>query len=146
MSKKTEAAEAVEQEKFFDPEYDQITKLEHFEIYNRWARKNKMPVKVPTEEFYPKYKVRFQRFEQAENILKARVRNKDIDWIGQLKPGGIYELCMPVIQWLHSLSTPVFAEVKVDDGSEVKTETKQVAEKARFSCQAMEFMQMQQAA
>lgn len=132
------AVEPVEKE--FDPEYDEITKLEHFEIYNRWARKNKMPVKVPTEDFYPKYKVRFQRFDQPENLLKARVRKKNIDWTGQLKPGGVYSLCLPVIQWLNGLCEPIFAEVKVEDGGEVKTETRQVGERSRFSCQPLEFM------
>lgn len=137
---KEDMVQEVPQEKEFDPEYDQITKLEHFEIYNRWARKNKLPVKVPTEEFYPKYKVRFQRFDQPENVLKARVRNKNIDWTGQLKPGCDYDLCLPVIQWLNSLAEPIYAEVKVNDGSEVKTETRQVGERSRFSCQAMQFM------
>jgi hypothetical protein len=128
-------------EKEFDPEYDEITKLEHFEIYNKYARKNKLPVKAPTEDFYPKYKVRFQRFDQPENILKARVRKKHIDWAGQLRPGGTYDLCLPVIQWLNGLCEPIFAEVKVNDGGETKTETRQVGERARFSCQALEFTQ-----
>lgn len=127
-------------EKEFDPENDEITKLEHFEIYNKWARKNKVPVKVPTEDFYPKYKVRFQRFDQPQNVLKARVRKKNIDWTGQIKPGGTYNLCLPVIQWLNSLCVPIYAEVKVDDGGATKTETRQVGESARFSCQPLEFM------
>lgn len=67
----------------FEPEYKPEdgppTKLEHFPIYNKYARKNKIPVKAPTEDFYPKMKVRFQRFEQPTNVLKCRVRNKDID-------------------------------------------------------------------
>lgn len=124
----------------FDPEYDQITKLEHFEIYNRYARKNKLPVRAPTEDFYPKIKVRFQRFDQPDNVLKARVRKKNIDWTGQLKPGCTYNLCLPVIQWLNGLCVPIFAEVKVDNGGEVKTETKQVGEQSRFSCQPLEYM------
>ncbi len=123
----------------FDPEVDEITKLEHFDIYNQWARKNKRPVRVPTEDFYPKYKVRFQRFDQPDNVLKCRVRKKNIDWTGQLKPGCVYDLCLPVIQWLTSLSEPIFAEVSVKDGSPNRSETKQVGERARFSCQHMEF-------
>jgi hypothetical protein len=129
--------ESVEKE--FDPETDQITKLEHFDIYNAWARKNKRPVKAPTEDFYPKYKVRFQRFDQPENVLKARVRKKHIDWTGQLKPGCTYNLCLPVIQYLNSLCEPIFAEVKVNEGSDVRSETKQVGERSRFSCQALEY-------
>ncbi|TAK83875.1 MAG: hypothetical protein EPO09_21160 [Aquabacterium sp.] len=135
-----ESVTIMESEKPFDPEFDEITKLEHFEIYNRWARKNKVPVKAPTEDFYPKYKVKFQRFDQPDNVLKIRVRKKEIDWQGQLKPGKTYNLCLPVIQYLNSLCEPIFAEVKVTDGSETKTETKQVGERSRFSCQAMEFM------
>lgn len=142
MSKKEEktAEVVVDAAPAFDPEYDKITKLEHFEIYNRWARKNKIPVKVPDESFYQKIKVRFQRFDQPDNILKARVRNAEIDWTGQLKPGCTYNLCLPVIQWLNGLCVPIFAEVKVDNGGETRTETRQVGEQSRFSCQPMEFM------
>lgn len=82
----------------YDPETEVPTKLEHFPIYNKWARKNKLPVKCPTEDFYPKMKVRFQRFDQPQNVLKCRVRNKEIDWSGQLIPGCVYELCLPVIK------------------------------------------------
>ena len=128
----------------YDPSEDKPSKLEHFEIYNKWARKNKRPILVPTEEYYPKAKVRFQRFEQPTNVLKCRVRNKDIDFTGQLIPGCVYELCIPVIKWLTSLSEPIFAEVKIqnDTGNGrfiEKTETRQVGEKARFSCQPMEY-------
>ncbi len=128
----------------FNPEYDQPTKLEHFEPYNRYARKNKIPVKSPTEDFYPKMKVRFQRFEQPTNVLKCRVRKKGIDWKGELIPGCVYDLCMPVIQWLTGLSEPIYAEVKMkhDTGGGryvEKTETRQVGERARFSCQPLEF-------
>lgn len=130
-----------------EPEYNPAeqlpTKLEHFPIYNKYARKNKLPVKVPTEDFYPKMKVRFQRFDH-QNLLKCRIRNKDIDWTGQLIPGCIYDLPIPVIQWLTTLAEPVYAEVKIQNdmggGRYVeKTETRQVGEKARFSCQPMSF-------
>lgn len=124
----------------FNPEFDEITKLEHFEIYNVWARKNKRPIKVPTDKFYKKYKVKFQRFDQPENILKARVRNKQIDWTGQLKSGNTYELCLPVIQFLNSLSEPIYGEVPLQGGRKSETETKQIGEKCRFSCQNMEFV------
>jgi hypothetical protein len=66
-------------EKKYDPTEENPTKLEHFDIYNKHARLKKIPVKVPSEDFYPKMKVRFQRFEQPTNVLKCRVRNKDID-------------------------------------------------------------------
>lgn len=127
-------------EPVFDPETSEITKLEHFPIYNRWARKNKIPVKAPTEHFYPKYKVRFQRFDQPENVLKCRLRTSEIDWKGQLKPGNTYELPLPVIQWLNALAEPIFAEVAVNDGSGTRSETRQVGERARFSCQSMDFL------
>ncbi len=116
-------------------------KLEHFEIYNRYARKNKMPVMCPTEDYYQKIKVRFSRMDnQPTNVLKARVRTKDIDWKGQLKPGCTYNLAVPVIQYLNGLAEPIYAEVKVTDGGETRTETRQVGERARFSCQPLEFM------
>jgi hypothetical protein len=128
----------------YNPAEEMPSKLEHFPIYAKYARKNKLPVKCPTEDHYPKMKVRFQRFDQPQNVLKCRIRNKDIDWQGQLIPGCVYELCMPVIQWLTSISEPVYAEVKVKHdaggGKYVeKTETRQVSERARFSCQPLEF-------
>jgi len=136
--------EAAVLEPQYNPEDELPTKLEHFPIYNKWARKNKLPVKCPTEDHYPKMKVRFQRFEQPTNVLKTRVRNKDIDWTGQLIPGCIYDLCMPVIKWLTALSEPIYAEVKIKNdvggGRFVeKTETRQVGERARFSLQPVSF-------
>lgn len=124
----------------FDPATMIPSKLEHFPIYNAWARKNKLPVKVPTEDYYEKVKVRFQRFDQPTNILKAYVRNKDIEWKGQLKPGKTYNLCKPVVRFLNSRYEPIFAEVKVDDGGETITETRQVGERARFSCTPLEYL------
>jgi len=126
----------------YDPEEELPSKLEHFDIYNRWARKNKIPVKSPDESFYPKMKVRFQRFQQPENVLKCYIRNKQIEWKGQLRPGGTYDLPVPVIKWLNSISEPIYAEVKVNDGGETITETRQVGERARFSCQPLELMAM----
>ena len=128
--------------KEYDPECDQPTTLEQIEIYNKYARKNKRPVKVPDASFYPKVKVRFQRFDQPENLLKCRVRNKQIDWTGALKPGCVYELPFPVVKWLNSLAVPIFAEVKVDDQEGVRSETRQVGERARFSCQPLEYLNM----
>lgn len=47
---------------------------------------------------------------------------------------------MPVINWLNSLAEPIYAEVKVTDGSDTRSETKQVGEKPRFACQPLEYM------
>ncbi len=138
-SDKTQKPESTALEEY-DPEIHEITKLEHFPIYNKWARKNKMPIKSPTEDFYDKYKVRFQRFDQPDNVLKCRLRTNEIDWRGQLKPGNMYDLPLPVIQWLNSLAEPIFAEVAVNDGSGTRSETRQVGERARFSCQSMEYI------
>lgn len=132
--------EPVENLDEFDPEVELPSKLEHFPIYNRWARKNKIPVKSPDASFYPIVKVRFQRFEQPHNVLKCYIKNKDIEWKGQLRPNGVYELPLPVVRWLNNLAEPIYAEVKVDDGGETKTETRQVGEKARFSCQPLEYL------
>jgi hypothetical protein len=132
----------------FDFESFKFEKREDFDVYNAEVRKynrlciherNKMKIKVPDESFYKKFKTKFHRFQQAENILKVRIRNKDIDWKGQLKSGGTYMLPMPVIQFLNKLATPEFAEVKTEHGSAVHTETKQVGETPRFSCNILEF-------
>jgi hypothetical protein len=98
------------------------------------------PVKVPDESFHKKVKVKFQRFDQPENVLKVRVRSKEIDWKGQLKPGCTYDLPIPVIKFLNKLAVPIFEEVKVENGGEVKTETRQTGERNRFSCHLMEFV------
>lgn len=132
----------------FDFDTFKFEKIEDFEVYNAHVRKhnrlclherNKMKVKVPDESFYKKYKTKFYRFQQPENVLKVRVRNKEIDWSGQLKSGGTYMLPMPVINFLNRLATPEFQEVKTEHGSAVHTETKQVGETPRFSCNILEY-------
>jgi hypothetical protein len=122
-------------EEAFDFDTFEIRTLEDFAIYNKHARKAKRPVKVPDESFHKKIKIKFQRFDQPENVLKARVRNKDIDWKGQLMPGNIYELPVPVVNFLNNLATPIFGEVDVNDGGTTKKETRQIGERSRFSCQ-----------
>lgn len=122
-----------------DPETFEFKTLEDFNVYNRWARKNKVPVKIPDESFHKKVKVKFQRFDQPENVLKVRVRNRSIDWTGQLKPGKVYDLPLPVVKFINSLVEPIYGEVKVQNSDEVLYETQKVGERARFSCQVLDF-------
>lgn len=154
MSRKTETREEqVETLKPFDFDTHELKTLEDYALWNlhahrafREAKKHNprcdppVPVKVPDESFHRKMKVKFQRFDQPENLLKVHVRNKDIDWRGQLKPGCSYELPLPVIRFLNGLSVPIFAEVKVENGGETKTETRQVGERNRFSCHLLEIV------
>ncbi len=154
MSKKMETkAEQIEMEKPFDFDTFELKTVEDFQIWNLHARKAfreakkhnprcdpPIPVRVPDESFHKKMKVKFQRFDQPENVLKVNVRNKEIDWRGQLKPGCSYDLPLPVIRFLNRLAVPIFAEVKVENGGEVRTETKQVGERNRFSCHLLEVM------
>ena len=166
MSKKThkemevEAMEvAMDQERqkkeSFNFEGFKFETIADFDIYNAEVRKHnrmcvherqKMRVKVPDETFYKKFKTKFYRFEQPENVLKVRVRNKEIDYTGQLKSGGTYMLPMPVINFLNKLATPEFAEVKTEHGNAVHTETKQVGERPRFSCNIVEYTEAAMAA
>lgn len=136
----TQVANAPAVAEPIDIDIFEIKTLEDFDIYNRQARKLKRPVKVPDESFHKKIRVKFQRFDQPENVLKVWVRNKDIDWKGQLKPGKVYDLPVPVVKFLNRLVEPIYGEVKVDDGGETKTETRQIAERNRFSCQQLEFV------
>lgn len=138
-----------QRQKPFDFDSFELKTKADYDTYNAEVRKhnrsciherNKMKIKVPDENFYPKVKVKFHRFQQPENVLKVRLRNKDIDWKGQLKSGGTYYLPMPVITFLNKLATPVFAEVKTEHGNVVHTETKQVGEEPRFSCNILEFV------
>ncbi len=152
MSKKLEPrTDQGEGEKPFDFDTFQINTVDDIHTWNLHARKAfreakkhnprcdpPIPVKVPGESFHKKMKVKFQRFDQPENVLKVHVRNKDIDWRGQLKPSGTYDLPVPVINFLNRLAVPIFAEVKVENGGEVKTETRQVGERNRFSCHLLE--------
>jgi hypothetical protein len=132
----------------FDFETFEFKNIEDFDVYNANVRKhnrlcvherNKMKVKVPDESFHKKVKIKFQRFDQPYNVLKTIVRTKEIEWKGQLRPGGIYDLPVPVVKFLNKLAVPTFAEVKVDDGGEMITETRQVGEVNRFSCQVLDF-------
>ncbi len=152
MSRKIETkAEQAEMEKPFDFDTFELKSLEDYAIWNLHARKAfreakkhnprcdpPIPVRVPDETFHKKLKVKFQRFDQPENVLKVKCRTKDIDWLGQLKPGCTYELPLPVIRFLNNLSVPIFAEVKVENGGETKTETRQIGERNRFSCHVLE--------
>jgi len=148
MSKKEPKQEFIEN---FDFDTFEIKTIEDIYTWNLHAHKafrdaKKMnpkcdppiPVKVPDESFHKKVSVKFQRFDQPENVLKVHVRTKQIDWRGQLKPGCNYDLPIPVVKFLNKLAVPIFAEVKVDDGGTVKTETKQVGERNRFSCHLVE--------
>ncbi len=132
----------------FDFDSFKFETIEDFDLYNAHVRKhnrvciherNKMKIKVPDESFHKKVKVKFQRFDQPQNVLKVRVRTKDIDWTGQLKPGKTYDLPVPVVKFLNKLAVPVFGEVKVTDGGDTITETRQVGEDPRFSCQVIDF-------
>lgn len=128
-----------------DKEFDYVTmallNMEDYDKYNNWARKQGRPVKVPTEDsgIHKKVRVKFQRFDQPENVLKSRLRTREIDWKGQLKPGKVYDLSLPVVRFLNRLATPIFEEHPIEPGSK-KTETKQVGEKSRFSCQVLDFI------
>ena len=143
MAKKSESEKEISSHRDIQDIQDlidfEIACLEDFEIYNKAARRLGKPVKVPDESYHKKVKVKFQRFDQPTNLLKARVRNKDIDWSGQLKPGHIYDLPMAVVKWLNGLSVPIYKEVKTTDGGETVTETRRVGENSRFSCQVIDF-------
>ncbi len=134
--KKQEVSNVIED---IEPDTFEFKTVEDFHIFNKWARKNGHAIRVPTEDYYRKVKIKFQRFDQPSNVLKARVRNRNIDWTGQLIPGKTYELATPVVKWLNSISEPIYEEVDVNDGSMTKKETKQVGEKSKFSCQVLDF-------
>lgn len=125
----------------FDYTTMELNTMEDYDKYNRWARKNNRPVKVPTENspVHKKVRVKFQRFDQPENVLKTRLRTREIDWKGQLKPGKVYDLPLPVVKFLNRLATPIYEEKAVEPGSK-KTETVQTGEKSRFSCQFLDYV------
>jgi hypothetical protein len=149
MAKAKDTSSVVDQE--FDFDTFEIKSLEDYQTWNlnchrafRAAKKLNpkanppFPVKIPDASFHKTAKVKFQRFDQPENVLKAVVRNKDIHWEGQLKPGCVYDLPLPVVRFLNRLATPIFAEVPVTNDGQTRTETKQIGERNRFSCHLME--------
>lgn len=153
MSKKETRQELEEQDKPFDFDTFEINTLDDIKTWNlhahrafREAKKHNprcdppVPVKVAGESFHKKAKIKFQRFDQPENVLKVHVRTGEIDWKGQLKPGCTYDLPLPVIRFLNRLAVPIFAEVKVENGGEIKTETRQVGERNRFSCHLLDMI------
>ena len=148
---KAQPIEEVKVEKPFDFDTHEIKTLEDIYEWNkhchkafREAKKNNpkcdppYPVKVPDESFHKKAKIKFQRFDQPENVLKVNMCTRELAWCGQLKPGRTYTLPLPVIRYLNNLATPIYAEVKVEDDGDTITETRQVGEKNRFSCQFIE--------
>jgi hypothetical protein len=130
MSKRMEThSEKAEVEKPTDVPFDFDTfELKTVEDYATWnlhahrafreAKKSNpkcdppVPVRVPDESFHKKVKVKFQRF--------------------------VYDLPLPVVKFLNRLATPIFAEVRVENGGDTKTETRQVGERNRFSCHLLE--------
>jgi len=154
MTRKIETkAELAEMEKPFDFDTFELKTIEDYAIWNlhahkafREAKKTNpkcdppIPVRVPDASFHKHVKIKFQRFDQPENVLKVKCRTKDIDWLGQLKPGCTYDLPIPVVKFLNNLSVPIFAECKIENGGETKTETKQVGERNRFSCHLLEMI------
>ena len=135
----------------FDFDTFEIKTLADFDTWNKHARaalrkarqfdkhaQPVYPIKVPDESFHEKVRIKFQRFDQPENVLKVWVRNKDIDWRGQLIPGSTYDLPRPVVKFLNKLAVPVYGEVEVKNGGDTKTETQQIGERARFSCQRVD--------
>ena len=138
MSKKTETPAVVDD---FDYETMPMNSMEDYDKYNKWARKNGRHVKVPDENapFIKKVRIKFQRFDQPENVLKTRKRCREIDWKGQLKPSKTYDLPLPIVRFLNNLSVPLYEEKPVEPGSR-KTETVQCGEKPRFSCQVLDFI------
>lgn len=138
----------------FDFETAPLETFEDYRIWNQHAHrafrdakrvnpkaKPPFPVRVPPVSMHRMVRVKFQRFDQPANILKVILRNKDIHWTGQLKPGRVYDLPLPVVRFLNGLATPIFQEVKSEEGGQHITETKQVGELNRFSCHMMDLLE-----
>lgn len=134
----------------FDFDSFECKTIEDVALWNKHARKvhrkarmtdkhaqPPVPIKVPTPEMHPQVTVKFQRMDQPENVLKARMRKANIDWQGQLKSGRTYTLPIPVVKFLNELCYPIYGEVEIKDGGETIKETRVVGEKSRFSCQVM---------
>lgn len=129
-------------EKNVDMDAMPLNTVEDYKKYNDAARKLNREagkivykVKIPPTKLHKHYKVRFQRFDQQENVLKTMRRSAEIEWKGQLKSGQIYTLPLPIINFLNNLAEPIFSEVTLPDGLK---ETQQTGERSRFSCQILD--------
>lgn len=147
----TEEKPATKGNEPFDFDTHEFNTIEDYAIWNlnahrafREAKKRNpkadppVPVKVPPADLHKHYEVKFQRFDQPENVLKVKMHTKDISWEGQLKPSCKYKLPLPVIKFLNNLAVPIFAEVRVEEDGQTRTETRQVGERNRFSCHLLE--------
>lgn len=112
--------------------------IEDYKLYNEAARRASCPVKIPPSSLHKQYKIKFERFDQPDNVLKFLVVNADIDYQAELIPGHVYTLPEPVVRHLDSRAVPVYDEVEVREGGSVRTETKQVGERSRFVCRLLE--------
>lgn len=112
--------------------------IEDYKEYNMQARRAGVPVKIPPAHLHKQFKIKFERFDQPDNVLKFCVVNENIDFTGQLIPGKTYVLPEPVVRHLDSRCFAVYGEVEVKDGSETKIETRQVGERSRFICRFIE--------
>lgn len=133
--------EDIQVPKEFDPDACEFKTMADYDMYNKWARRNNRPIRVPTIDsgVWPVVKVKFQRFDQPENVLKAKMRTRELDWQAQLKPGCIYSLPTPAVKYLNRLAVPKYEEVAVTGNGMTRTETKQTGEISRFSCQVIDF-------
>lgn len=93
--------------------------LDDYKYYNKIARKQKKPMKCAPVSFFPKMKVKFIRRDgQQGNPLKVRRRDavELIDFKETLMDNAIYELPVPIINWLNSLGVKRYKEVKNSEG------------------------------
>lgn len=114
-----------------------LTSIEDYKAYNKMARKLRKPVKFVPHNFFPKQKVRFIRSDnQRNNPLKLRFRSGEymLDFQQTLKPGEVYDLPIPVIDYLNNLKEARYKQIKYPDG---RAETVLDYHKHRFSCQAI---------
>lgn len=115
-----------------------LKSIEDYKAYNQEARRAGVPVKIPPNSLHKQFKIKFERFDQPENVLKFIVVNADVDYEGELIPGKIYILPEPVVRHLDSRAVPIYSEVEVRDGGETRTETRQTGERSRFVCRFLE--------
>lgn len=113
-----------------------LATVEDYRNYNKIARRQKSPVKIPPVHLHKHRRIKFTRNDgQQENVLKAYISNADIEYKAQLKSGHIYDLPVPFIKFLSTRVVPTFSEIKNPDGT---SETKQTGEWNRFSCQTVD--------
>lgn len=119
-ARKSEIGQAVlvREENFDDIEKMSLDSFEDYELYNSKARKLGMPVKCPPLHLHKHLRCKVSRLDgQGNNAIRARKRDKSIDFDETIMPGQEVEIPEVIVDFLHSLQYPQYKQINHPDGT-----------------------------